>query len=69
LRAAEITRHQEPGILDTMAAAMAANGEFDEAVKVAKEAQDVARAKGDAGFVADEQKRVDLYSRKQVYTE
>jgi hypothetical protein len=52
-----------------MAAAMAANGEFDEAVKVAKEAQDVARAKGDAGFVADEQKRVDLYSRKQVYTE
>lgn len=68
-RAAEITKHREPGILDTLAAACAATGDFDEAVKTAKEAQDVARARGDSAFVADEQKRVDLYSRKQVYTE
>ena len=68
-RAAAITKHQEPGILDTLAATCAATGEFDEAVKVAKEAQEVGRAKGDTAFVADVQKRVELYSRRQVYTE
>jgi tetratricopeptide (TPR) repeat protein len=68
-RAAELTRNQEPGILDTLAAAYAATGDFDGAVTVAKEAQAGARAKGDAAFVADLQKRIDLYSRKQPYTE
>lgn len=67
--AADVTRHQEPGILDTLAASCAATGEFEEAVKIAKEAQFVARSKGDTGFVTDVQKRIELYSRKQAYTE
>ncbi len=69
VRAADQTKYGEPGILDTLAAALAGNGEFDDAVKYGTQAKDLAASKGDKQLVADLQKRVEKYAQKRAYTE
>lgn len=69
LQAGEITRFAEPGILDTVAAACAAAGDFEGAVKYGKQAQELATAKGDKQLAADLERRNGLYANKQPYTE
>jgi tetratricopeptide (TPR) repeat protein len=68
-QAAELTKFSEPGQLDTLAAACAATGDFDEAVKYGKQAQALATAKGDKQFAADLERRNILYAKKHAYTE
>jgi Tfp pilus assembly protein PilF len=46
-RAVELTNHQEISFLDTLASAYAANGQLDEAIRVARSARDLARQRGD----------------------
>ena len=41
-KAAELTNHRHPAFLDTLAAALAENGQFEEAIRVAGEAQALA---------------------------
>jgi serine/threonine-protein kinase len=69
LQAGEITRFSEPGILDTVAAACAAAGDFKSAVKYGKQAQDLAIAKGDKQLASDLERRNNLYANKRAYTE
>ena len=45
-RAAALTQRQVPMVLDTLAAAFAANRRFDEAVATSQESADVARSRG-----------------------
>jgi serine/threonine-protein kinase len=58
-RACELTEWSEPGFLDTLAAACAESGEFDEAVKWQEKAMDLVA--GDPAKEADYQTRLDLY--------
>jgi tetratricopeptide (TPR) repeat protein len=53
---------ESPRLLDTLAAADAANGRFAEAASAARRAAELARAGGDAVFAADIAKRVELYA-------
>jgi tetratricopeptide (TPR) repeat protein len=69
LHVAESTKFAEAGPLDTLAAACAANGNFDEALKYSRQAQQLAVAKGDKQFVTDLDRRNNLYTQKQPYTE
>ncbi len=69
LQAAEMTKFAEPGALDTAAAACAATGDFDDAIKFGKQALQLATAKGDKSFVVDLERRNALYAQKRSYTE
>ncbi len=66
----EITgKYTNPQVLDTLAAAQAANGQFDTAVETAALAIEMSREKG-LGSTADKtQKRCDLYKQQKAYRE
>lgn len=64
-RAAELTRHNQPRILGTLAAALAEAGRFDEAVRIAEKARDLAG--NDAQFAAETEERADLYRQRLPY--
>ena len=72
-RAVELTRRQDPAVLDTLAASYAEAGRFDEAVQVMREA--ISRLKGpppvpDAEETIHEfQRRLELYGRRRPYRE
>ncbi len=68
-RAAELTGHRDPVVLDTLAAAYAAAGQFDRAVAVAQQALDLA-AEVHADDLADPiRARLELYRQGQPYRE
>jgi len=69
LHVAEGTKFADAGPLDTLAAACAANGNFDEALKYSRQAQQLAIAKGDKQFASELERRNNLYAQKQAYTE
>jgi tetratricopeptide (TPR) repeat protein len=60
-RACELTDHQDPGLVDTLAAAYAAAGRFDDAVAIAEKAIQLT-ASGD-----NKQRRQDIQNRLQLY--
>jgi tetratricopeptide (TPR) repeat protein len=66
-RAADLDPAAHPAILDTLAAALAAAGQFDEAVQTAQQALDLARAAGDHALAADLQRRLATYARQQPW--
>jgi tetratricopeptide (TPR) repeat protein len=66
-RACELTGHKEPGSLDTLAAAYAAGDRFDDAVTMARQAIDAAKARGQEGAAREIQKRIELYKAGQRY--
>lgn len=57
------------GFRDTLAAALANAGKFDEAVAEEKRALDMARAAGETGFEAQYMRRLALYEKGKVLTE
>ena len=68
-RAADLTRHQNPGILDTLAVAYAAAGQFDRAVTTAQTALALASA-AHAGDLANQiRMRLELYKQRKPYRE
>ena len=58
-----------PGNLDTLAAAYAESGRFDEAIKTATEAVRLAKAEGDVRKSRSIQKRLSLYQQSKPYRE
>ena len=68
-RAAELAPAPHPGILDTVAVALAANGRFEEATEAARGAIDLARQSGAEELARKIAARLDLYRRNQPWTE
>jgi tetratricopeptide (TPR) repeat protein len=66
-RACEMTGNREAGILDTLAAAYAAAGEFSEAVETAEKAVSAAKAAGREEMAGAIQKRIELYKAGKRY--
>ena len=74
-KAAELTldeitgKYTNPQILDTLAAAYAANGQFDSAVETAQEALSLASSAGQNTVAANIKKRLKLYKNARPYFE
>jgi Flp pilus assembly protein TadD len=68
-RMERVTGGQSPQILDTLAAALAENGRFDEAVQTAKQACQLAVAQTNPALVTALQKRIELYQSRSPYHE
>jgi tetratricopeptide (TPR) repeat protein len=64
-RANQLTGGQQAFVLDTLAAAYAETGRFDDAVKTVQKAIDSEKAAGDADSVAPLQERLKLYQSSQ----
>ena len=60
-RAAALTARRNPQVLDTLAAAYAANGRFDEAIANAEESVDLARSQERAALERAAEERLDFY--------
>jgi len=63
------TRGQSPAVLDTLAAAKAATGNFPDAVTLATQALFLARASGDPALAAEIAKRLKSYTNRQPWRE
>ena len=68
-RAGELTGDRDPKVLDTLAAAQAATGDFDAAGRTARRALDLAAQSGDEALAAEIGARMSLYERHIAYTE
>lgn len=66
-RAVALSRRQHAGALDTLAAALAANGQFERASTAAESALGLAQLSGAQEFVAEVRARLDLYRRGKPY--
>ena len=66
-RAAELSKRGDPSILQVLAGAQAAAGEFDQAVATAIEAVKLARAKGNEGLAESIEAMQRLFEQKQPY--
>jgi spermidine synthase len=66
-RACELTKYKEPALLDTLAAAYAAAGRFNDAVTTAQRAIDEAKARVQENLVGEIQSRLELYRAGQPY--
>ena len=67
-RCAKISRHRQPVVLDTLAAAYASVGDFAKAVEVAERAVELAAAR-DQGLANEIQTRLLLYRHEQPFRE
>jgi tetratricopeptide (TPR) repeat protein len=68
-RAAELTARRQPVILDCLAAAYAAAGDFDRAAATAQEATALAASGGAADLAREIRKRLALYRQKKPFRE
>ncbi|HVM61483.1 MAG TPA: tetratricopeptide repeat protein [Verrucomicrobiae bacterium] len=68
-RACELTGETEPAYFDTLAAAYAAAGRFDEAVRVAQKGVELARSGGQPQLAAKIAGRLQLYRAGRAYDE
>jgi tetratricopeptide (TPR) repeat protein len=66
-RACELTGYKITRMLDTLAAAYAAGGRFDEAVRTAEQAVNIAKNSGQKDIADEIQKRVELYKAGKRY--
>jgi len=66
-RACELTNYNNPGFLDTLAAAYAAAGRFSDAVTTARQAIDIAKTQGQDNIVSEIQNRLELYKANRAY--
>jgi hypothetical protein len=64
-RACELTNWRDPGIIDTLAAAYAAAGDFDKAVEYLKKALSFPEAEKEFG--PEMRERLDHYTHKKPY--
>jgi tetratricopeptide (TPR) repeat protein len=67
--AAEVTHGKDVAVLDTLAAAFAETGRFDDAVRTSRRAIHLARAKGMEQSVKDLRTRMDRYQQRQPWRE
>jgi tetratricopeptide (TPR) repeat protein len=67
--AAEKTARRQPVILDTLAAAYAAAGDFDRAAATAQEATTLAASSGSGALAGEVGKRLELYRRRKPFRE
>jgi spermidine synthase len=63
------THRSDASVLDTLAAALAADGRFDDAVLVATEARDLAHRTGDAPLADTLRSRLALYREGRAYVQ
>jgi tetratricopeptide (TPR) repeat protein len=68
-RACELTGHKDPHFLDTLAAAYAAAGRFDDAIATAEQAVNAAKTSGQEELAGEIQKRMELYKAGRPYHE
>jgi tetratricopeptide (TPR) repeat protein len=68
-KACELSNYEHPGVLDTLAAAYAASGNFAEAVKTAEKALKLAEDANEKNLAEEIQKRLELYKAGQPYHE
>ena len=68
-RAVELTSRRDPTMLDTQAAAQAAAGRFDQAVRSARSALELAVRSNEDSLVGVIRARLALYGRRTPYTE
>jgi tetratricopeptide (TPR) repeat protein len=68
-RACELTKYEQPGILDTLAAAYAAAGRFQDAIETAGQAINLAEAAGKESLAQEIQKHLQLYQAGRPYRE
>ncbi len=68
-RACELTKFKHPDLLDTLSAAYAAAGEFDEAVDIAERALKLYKDSGLERKAEDLQNRMELFKKGQAYRE
>lgn len=67
LRACELTRFESPQLLDTLAAAYAAEGKYDEAVETSKKAINLAQSTNQNQLAQQIKSRLEIYMRNQPY--
>jgi hypothetical protein len=65
----DVTAQKGAAMLDTLAAAYAANGDFARAVQNAQKAFRLATAAGDKALAAEIDERVRLYLRRQAFVD
>ena len=68
-QACELSEYQNPGMLDTLAAALAANGQFEEAAETIGKALQLAKSTGQNILVRDLQRHLDLYKNQKALRE
>ena len=68
-RARQLVDDHDPAVMDTLAAAYANAGKFDQAVKTAEKAVELAKAAGNQNLADVIQSRLDLYQAKRPYRE
>ena len=66
-RAVELTDRKLPQVLDTLAAAYAETGRFDDATVTAREALVIAHSNNDTNLASEIAGRIKLYERRQPY--
>jgi len=66
-KACNLTGYKEPNFLDTLAAAYAAAGRFDQAVSAAEKALRLAQSAGKDKLASDIKSRLDLYKSNKPY--
>jgi tetratricopeptide (TPR) repeat protein len=65
--ACELTGYKEPALLDTLGAAYAATGKFDEAIQKAEQAIEAAKARKQENLASKIESRLQLYRANQRY--
>ncbi len=66
-RAAQLTSSEDPGVQDTLAAALAEVGQFGRAVEVARQARTLAERLGASSLVTELDERIRLYAAQTPY--
>ncbi len=66
-KACELTNYENPGALDTLAAAYAAAGRFHEAIETAEKAVELAAPAGEKGLAEEIEERLQLYKSGRSY--
>jgi tetratricopeptide (TPR) repeat protein len=68
-QAADLSQRGDPAVLDTLAAAYASAGRFEDATRTLRRAIEISRSAGDAALVAELRQRVALYRARRPYVE
>jgi len=68
-QASRLTDQENPAILDTLAAAYAAGGQFDRAVETAETALEIASKSQSAELVGQVRERLELYRQRKRYSQ
>lgn len=66
-QAVAATSHQSPAMLDTLAAALAANGRYEEAAATARRALELAQEQGATALLNELRQRLELYDAGRPY--